>query len=56
MFGNVDYFLIMDALIKTHQSREWGEQFSPVLLAHLGVLPAEHVSVVYRPSRKKMFS
>ena len=48
MFGNIDYFLLMDALVETHQGRKWGEQFSTVLLAHLGVLPAEHISVVNR--------
>ena len=46
MFGNIDYFLLMDAFIEANQGRKWREEFCSVLLAHLGVLPAEHVSVV----------
>ena len=49
MLGDIDYFLLMDALIETDQGRKWGEQFSPVLLAHLGVLTTKHVSFVSRP-------
>ena len=33
---------------KPTRAAKWGEQFSPVLLAHVGVLPAEHVSIVNR--------
>jgi SAM-dependent methyltransferase len=48
MFGNIDYFLLMDAFIEAYQSSKWREEFCSVLLAHLGVLPAEHVSVMNR--------
>ena len=56
MLGDEDYFLLMDALIKTHQSRKRGKQFSSVLIGlYMGILERQDEEVDFDPALFALF-